>query len=721
MGSEGVRVSGSGSLVEMVDSGIQLSSTGSVELSSGYSMHLAADEISAGVTSSLGAYAASVQLGSSDIDIAAEYALDVRSAALHAAATDHIALQSGGIAQVSAESLDASTQSSASLATAESFVVITKQLQQQASHMNVVAQSSSLNVHTATTVQIGETVTMSTESADVSASTLSMFSSESASVESSVVSVSSSEELDVQVGDFDLASSGAFGIHSSEDASVSALGLSMTALESIRIGASSVSVDSGSDVSVGAGGKLVGVIGAGVELVSDGASLSSAGRVEATAIDDVRVSALGGDLSAHTGGAVSVGSASGVVEVGDAASLAVGGSSRTSLGGDGTLSVGGRGNVVFGDGLSVVGGSTLSASGAEELSFSGQSVEVIGADGVHVVSDGSSVELGSPVVEFVGYVWRSPSSFSEYSNMVPPMANVQELVISSSSSGGAVFVAEDIERITVGFVNEDHHSSLSSEDRLESGSRPEVSLCSDDGVWSTVWSEVVISGDYSMNGLSISFGAQTVSGVKLSVAEGRGGSYSGWEEVHMSFGVVTQNGSTRVSSSRVMDIVSGETLTASSESVRVSAGGSLDVTAGEAVDVSGETVSVVGGSAVDVSSGSASVVGHESVDVFSGGAVSVAGSSASVASVGDVSVSSGSHLAGAAVSASVGVTSDLTVGASEVLVDAGRRLSSYAGESMTLSTESVDVSASTLSMFSSESASVESSVVSVSSSEELDV
>ena len=130
------------------------------------------------------------------------------------------------------------------------------------------------------------------------------------------MSVSSSEELDVQVGDFDLASSGAFGIHSSEDASVSALGLSMTALESIRIGASSVSVDSGSDVSVGAGGKLVGVVGDGVEVVSDGAVLSSAGGVDATSLADMSVSALGGDLSAHTGGALSLGSASGAVEVG---------------------------------------------------------------------------------------------------------------------------------------------------------------------------------------------------------------------------------------------------------------------------------------------------------------------------------------------------------------------------------------------------------------------
>ena len=48
-----------------------------------------------------------------------------------------------------------------------------------------------------------------------------------------------------------------------------------------------------------------------------------------------------------------------------------------------------------GDGVSVVGGSTLSASALDDLSFAGQGVDVIGAEGVQVVSDGSSVELGS--------------------------------------------------------------------------------------------------------------------------------------------------------------------------------------------------------------------------------------------------------------------------------------------------------------------------------------
>ena len=132
--------------------------------------------------------------------------------------------------------------------------------------------------------------------------------------------------------------------------------------------------------------------------------------------------------------------------------------------------------------------------------------------------------------------------------MVQPMANVQEVVIRSLSGDGAVFVAEDIERIAVGFVDDDHHSSLSSDDRLESGSRPELYVYSAEGVWSTVWSRVVMSGDYSMHGLRISFTAQTVAGVQLTVAGGRGGSYRGWDDVELSFGIVASSGSARASS-----------------------------------------------------------------------------------------------------------------------------------------------------------------------------
>ena len=93
----------------------------------------------------------------------------------------------------------------------------------------------------------GESLALASDAVAVNAgSTMSMFASESASVSSGVVSVSSSESLSVEAGDFDFVSSGALGIHSTDEASVSALGLSMTALESIRVGASSMSVGAGS-------------------------------------------------------------------------------------------------------------------------------------------------------------------------------------------------------------------------------------------------------------------------------------------------------------------------------------------------------------------------------------------------------------------------------------------------------------------------------------------
>ena len=78
----------------------------------------------------------------------------------------------------------------------------------------------------------------------------------------------------------------------------------MTALESIRVGASSMSVGAGSDVDVSAGGELSGLIGESVEIVSDGAEFSSAGRTEVTSLGDVNVAAgdsLTGYASGHFG------------------------------------------------------------------------------------------------------------------------------------------------------------------------------------------------------------------------------------------------------------------------------------------------------------------------------------------------------------------------------------------------------------------------------------
>ena len=60
-----------------------------------------------------------------------------------------------------------------------------------------------------------------------------------------------------------------------------------------------------------------------------------------------------------------------------------------------------------------------------------------GSEGVRVASEGAVVELsGTGETEYVGFVWRSSSSFEEFTNEVPEMADVEELLIRSSASSG---------------------------------------------------------------------------------------------------------------------------------------------------------------------------------------------------------------------------------------------------------------------------------------------
>ena len=73
----------------------------------------------------------------------------------------------------------------------------------------------------------------------------------------------------------------------------------------------------------------------------------------------------------------------------------------------------------------------------------------------------------------------------------------------------------------------------------------------------TVWDSTLGAGTYSMDGLHVTFGAQSVSSVRLTV-RGGGGLFVGWDEVVFHFGQSVSSGSVRVSSSSVLEAVSGE-------------------------------------------------------------------------------------------------------------------------------------------------------------------
>ena len=109
-----------------------------------------------------------------------------------------------------------------------------------------------------------------------------------------------------------------------------------------------------------------------------------------------------------------------------------------------SLESGGSGSATFGDGLSVSGGSVLVESGGGLVGV-GRSVDVSGSESVRVGSMGAVVELsGADDVEYVGYVWRSSSSFDEFENRFEAITGVTEVVVRSDSADGARVVSSGV-------------------------------------------------------------------------------------------------------------------------------------------------------------------------------------------------------------------------------------------------------------------------------------
>ena len=281
---------------------------------------------------------------------------------------------------------------------------------------------------------------------------------------------------------------------------------------------------------------------------------------------------------------------------------------------------------------------------------------VRGSEGVRVASEGAAVELsGTGETEYVGFVWRSSSSFEEFTNEVPEMADVEELLIRqqrgigwrSARGVGRRDVGVVVSEIDVVIIIVHHHRRSAAAVQQERGS-----LCG-----RRRWGRA----SYSMDGLHVSFTRRTVVGVRLSSAPAGSGSFEGWSEVVFHFGRVSSSGSVSVSASSALEAVSGESVSVSSESVSVSAGKSLEVSGGESVSLVSETVSVSAAETLEARATRASLAVSEDVDVLSGGAVTVSSASARLESSGAVSVASGSEVSVSGASASLEVSEVLEV------------------------------------------------------------
>ena len=181
------------------------------------------------------------------------------------------------------------------------------------------------------------------------------------------------------------------------------------------------------------------------------------------------------------------------------------------------------------------------------------------------MSSGGSVVRLSPEGEgeFVGFVWESARSFDSFENVVSPsVSEVEELVMVSGSGPYARGASE-------------------------------VSLDLYDGSsWVSVWSASLgAEAYYSLGGLSVRFGAQSVSGMRLRSAPGLSPTFEGWSDVVVHFGR-RSSGSVSVSSAWRIEASAGEEVSVSSMDVVVNAGGSVSVSSVEGVHVSASDVSV---------------------------------------------------------------------------------------------------------------------------------
>ena len=171
-----------------------------------------------------------------------------------------------------------------------------------------------------------------------------------------------------------------------------------------------------------------------VDVAAGSVQASSAGTVSVMSGDDLSVSAEG-DMVGVASGAIDVWSGSFAGRVSDDLSGTVGGDASMTVGGGLSLGAGGSGSAMFGDGVSVVGSSVL-IEGGDRLIGAAAEVAVTGSENVRVASIGSIVELsGSGELEYSMFVWRSSEAFDEYTNSVPLVSDVEEMIIRASVPG----------------------------------------------------------------------------------------------------------------------------------------------------------------------------------------------------------------------------------------------------------------------------------------------
>lgn len=189
-----------------------------------------------------------------------------------------------------------------------------------------------------------------------------------------------------------------------------------------RSQASTVEVDSQDDIHITAGGlletkarSLFGRFAEDVDVTTNGAQFRAAdGGIEFFSSEGADVE-VGGTMTGMVDGdlkATATGKAE--IEVHESIDGRTRGNATASVGGDVTLLSGGSGDVAFADSLWVSSGYVGIESGTK-VEVSSDELSANGLERVSVAALGSAVELiGAGDIEYVGFVWRSSTSFHTF-------------------------------------------------------------------------------------------------------------------------------------------------------------------------------------------------------------------------------------------------------------------------------------------------------------------
>ena len=406
-----------------------------------------------------------------------------------------------------------------------------------------------------------------------------------------------------------------------------------------------------------------------------------------------------GDASFQGGGTATVSSAGLQVHTALDSDLTAGRSSSLTAGDSVSVAAAKSGTATFGDSLSVSAGSVQMASTSSLVGVA-ETVDVTGAAGVRVGSAGAAMELSGTdgVTDYVAFAWRASSSFDRFSNSVPVVTGVAELIVRSVDAGGARVES------TSGDVTA--HIGLAA---------------TPSGTPTRVWSSSVGSGSYSLDGLRVHFERQDVHAIELSSTGADNDVFQGWSDVVIHFGQTSGAGSMSMSAASVLEATSGESLAVSSKSVTVSAGNTLSVSAVAAVDVSAGSLDVVSDS-VRGSVGNAAVQASGDMELSSGGAVTMASTAFKVNSVDSLDVASAELAAVSANVAVVDLSESVELSTSNLKVRSGDNVEVYSGEGVDVHTSDFTVNAGgSVTAFAGEHAEVSTATAIIDASESLTV